>query len=609
MHWSFEVEETRTGSPTVAVNLQGGSVVYLHSRFNPEEEAEEWAAQQQVGDVGVVVIQGLGLGYHVRALANLLPEETPILVIDPNANLWRTMVIEYPCLRLPQNVKILENLNTITAAGALFSTQQHRYGMRIFEHLPSLRLAPDFYRQALDAFRHGIRLQMVNVSTAFHLGYDFGRALISNIPNLALDPPLSRLQRMLEGKPVILVASGPSLKKNMHLLENLRGQMPMIAAGSAYTILTGEGIIPDFVVSVDPLPLNYDYYVQCARDETCLIYESKLYPPVVSLFKGPRFAAFTQGKSSDTSLTSWLAHLVGKNDSFISAQGTVASAAFSLARLLGANPIILVGQDLAFTDGFNYAPGLVDTRKVTSEDEEENKDIFIEVPAASGGMVKTSHVLYSFLVILESQYQEAGKDGITVIDATEGGALKKHTVIMSLAEALNSYKGEAVDAWAMAKERYDSFKVDQRILRRVARETARLARQMERLDLKLVRAIESIMDLRRYMKIIDQPDAPFASPAFRKAIGSRARETFERFYSLNQEIAGEQRLMNFLDIAAFLTRHGRLPKEPTLEEKIEWNGIYYIEMLHTLRELLPPLRESVDKVNNLMTTPVEGSPA
>jgi hypothetical protein len=97
--------------------------------------------------------------------------------------------------------------------------------------------------------------------------------------------------------------------------------------------------------------------------------------------------------------------------------GHATSAAFSLACLWGCNPIILVGQDLAYSNGRIHAaarPG----------GEDEKKGRLVGVAAVDGGQIDTSPIMLSYL----EWYQEAAAHlrknypHIKVINASAAGA-------------------------------------------------------------------------------------------------------------------------------------------------------------------------------------------
>src|SRR5438309_9000137 len=78
-------ELVATGDPTLTADN-----VLLHSRHDPRREAARWAETQRerLTDGATAVVLGLGLGYHVEALAAVWPG--PIVVVEPDRALWRT---------------------------------------------------------------------------------------------------------------------------------------------------------------------------------------------------------------------------------------------------------------------------------------------------------------------------------------------------------------------------------------------------------------------------------------------------------------------------------------------------------------------------------------
>src|SRR5213080_2489460 len=81
------LEPTPAGDPTVTADG-----VLLHSRHDPRREAARWAEAQRerLGERvdATAVVLGLGLGYHLEALAAAWPG--PIVVVELDRALWRT---------------------------------------------------------------------------------------------------------------------------------------------------------------------------------------------------------------------------------------------------------------------------------------------------------------------------------------------------------------------------------------------------------------------------------------------------------------------------------------------------------------------------------------
>ncbi len=133
----------------------------------------------------------------------------------------------------------------------------------------------------------------------------------------------------------------------------------------------------------------------------------------------------------------------------------MAHLAFYLAEYMGCDPIIFVGQDLAFTGHVFYVPG-VEThltwrseinRFNTMEMKEwdriaRNGDILRRVTGLDGQEIYTDELLFTYLEQFEKDI--AGVRA-KVINATEGGANIRGTQVMTLRDALAAHCAAPID--------------------------------------------------------------------------------------------------------------------------------------------------------------------
>lgn len=192
--------------------------------------------------------------------------------------------------------------------------------------------------------------------TNFKTTQEFGRRWveqgIGNVPLVVRHYSLSALDGRFQGMPAILVAPGPSLDKNIHLLHEAQGKAVLLAPLQTLRRLHLAGIRPDFVLVLDPLDLTsepYDFFKD-VPDEALpdLIVGLGCHPNVIRKFRRAYF--FSAGGPVDH----WMEDILG--EPLISlAAGSVALSAFMLARHWHCNPIALVGQDLALDGDRQYA--------------------------------------------------------------------------------------------------------------------------------------------------------------------------------------------------------------------------------------------------------------
>lgn len=76
----FFVEESKTGSPTMNVRRPDGTVLRLHSIHDPEGEANRIVGAFPFDGAGILVILGLGLGYHLAEFRRRYPAADIVVV-------------------------------------------------------------------------------------------------------------------------------------------------------------------------------------------------------------------------------------------------------------------------------------------------------------------------------------------------------------------------------------------------------------------------------------------------------------------------------------------------------------------------------------------------
>ena len=155
-------------------------------------------------------------------------------------------------------------------------------------------------------------------------------------------------------KPAFIISSGPSLNKNVSELKNIAGLGLIMSCDSAYKTLTTNGIKPDIIGSLERITLTYEAF-----------FEKEQFPQDV-VFAGPivvrneTLKKFSDNKllflKAGNSISEWIDELTGHSKGLVWSGSSVSHMLYGLAVKLGCNPIILVGQDLAYSnDGFSHA--------------------------------------------------------------------------------------------------------------------------------------------------------------------------------------------------------------------------------------------------------------
>jgi hypothetical protein len=169
----------------------------------------------------------------------------------------------------------------------------------------------------------------------------------ANLPAISRWPSVAAIGDELAGLPMVIVAPGPSLKQNIDQLRALHGRVLVTAFSHSLKPVLAAGVIPDFVITVDPQDVRY-HFAGCDVSQSCLVNAATVHP---SLFELP--AARFLSMSASSAIDDWIFDGVGE-DALVPGGGSVATSAFSLALRWKCNPIVFLGLDLSFPNGEYY---------------------------------------------------------------------------------------------------------------------------------------------------------------------------------------------------------------------------------------------------------------
>ncbi len=436
---------TRSGAVTVAVDAPSGPTL-LHSRYDPVKEAVKLIDGVEIDDKFCFIVFGFGLGYHVRELFGRLKGDAAIVAVEPSMALLSAALscADFADMIRSGRLIILDRLDKRIVHQKL---NPHNtlmmLGARFLNHPPSHRAAAEFHAAARKLITDLIAFSRMTLLTLVGNAQVTCRNIANNLPQYLSTPPINVLRDRFKGRPAIIVSAGPSLRRNVELLSEAKGKAVLCAAQTMFKPLLARGIVPDFVTSLDFHAMSKQYFSDVSDfHDVHLVAEPKVSWHVTDDFAGP------------VSLlrSSFAAELIG--DELAARDGlkpgaTVAHLAFYLAEYMGCDPIIFVGQDLAFTGHCFYMPG-VEThltwqsemnRFNTMETKEwerivRNRSILRTIPDVDGRDVYTDDLLFTYLEQFERDFIGAGA---RIIDATEGGARMRGTDVMTLQEALDAF--------------------------------------------------------------------------------------------------------------------------------------------------------------------------
>lgn len=444
----YPVQPSRSGAPTVSLPAQNGRPVFLHSRYEPAEEARKLIAGVQTEKLAAFYVYGFGLGYHLEALFEKSGEESPIFVFEPDLRLIRTALWHRDLSKLlgSRRVHFLtagdksDLLNRLSPHIATLSI-----GVGTVDHGPSLQVQPDFHQQIKQQVEEFSSFARTSLNTLLLNSSKTAENIARNAALYAATPCVSRLKDRFKKRPAVIVSAGPSLRKNKHLLPAVADRAVIIAVQTTLQPLVEMGLEPHFVTSLDYHDISTRFFENLPKDRklrTELVAEPKASNKIFEL------ASTNVSLLGNKYGESLLRELRMSKDG-LRAGATVAHLSFYLAEYLGCDPIIFLGQDLGFTDGLIYSAGTSyedvwrpELGRFCSVEMKQWDQIVRErfllrrIPDFQGQPMYTEERLFTYLQQFERDFAQSDR---TIIDATEGGAAKRGSTTMPFAQAIETY--------------------------------------------------------------------------------------------------------------------------------------------------------------------------
>ncbi|MEO8698595.1 MAG: 6-hydroxymethylpterin diphosphokinase MptE-like protein [Kofleriaceae bacterium] len=295
--------------------------------------------------------------------------------------------------------------------------------------------ADDLARATTEAARNALSDLRIHSNTVRAFSRIWIEQGAANLPAIARCPSVASIGDELAGIPMVIVAPGPSLKRNIDQLRALHGRVLVTAFSHSLKPVLAAGVIPDFIVTVDPQDVRY-HFAGCDVSQSCLVNAATVHP---SLFDLP--AARFLSLSASSAIDDWIFDGLGE-DALVPGGGSVATTAFSLALRWKCDPIIFLGLDLSFPGGEYYVSTSSDggaRAKVGADGvmrvEGWSKDFHamkssggpaaageraIELPGWAGGTVPSSFMFGLFHRWFVERMRSV--TDVTVYNCTEGGS-------------------------------------------------------------------------------------------------------------------------------------------------------------------------------------------
>ncbi len=396
---------------------------------------------------------------------------------------------------------------------------------------------------------------------------------LSNLPNIMESKTVLDLVPDLLGENVLIISPGPSLLDSVPDVEAYGDGFIKVALLRSLPVLLDRGIIPDFVILLDPSDHTSEGLDLLPKDSRCqeipLIVAECAHPTTFdSIFKEYVTVPTRTFKGSP------LSNALHGSKAPVVLGTSVATFAVSLFAQLGVESITLVGQDLCVSD-VRYA-----SQKLDSERQNKIETNPLTCRGINGEDLPTSSNFLSFISefeVLGSAYEAQ----MGLFNCTRVGAYLKHWKHLPLDEHHSVVKASLTTGLGRSgtetrvgegQENRSSWKIKNDVQTAIESEIAHQV-EVESLTSSLVDELRLILESQNR--------------------DNSMLETLEK--ELTVEMASRGWLTNFYTLPAKLDVDATLSTVENLEENLMVSLDYYLAIRGSAQHLMDLLREAQEQ--------------
>lgn len=438
---SSDVEVIQARSGTSSLKYNG---LFINSVYDPEKEAKFRVDRiKGICEANMVVCIGFGVGYEVKEIVKKVKEkpDSVVLVVICNIDIFRK------ALEIVDLSYILNFDRLIIVDGTRDDFKNHilkeSQALVLFTNKVEVFIHPVIYKtdfkiaqKVIIDVKSAITSNMILLGNSVEDTLDGIKHILSNLKHIIDTPDILSLKNKFRGIPAICVATGPSLDKNIKELKEAEGKAVIFAGESNIKKLRKENIkynaasIIERVMEID----KYSLEGKPLEEDVVFFGECVVMTKIFDEHKGKNVVIFRTSTEAESAFGRKLNNL-----NCISVGASVATMNFALAQYLGFSPIILVGQDLAYSeDGSHHAKETIYDEVESAYDYNNNNPILDElyIKGINGGLVKTVKGWEMYKEWFEGEIKDRNT---FCINATEGGALIEGAKNMKLKDAIIKY--------------------------------------------------------------------------------------------------------------------------------------------------------------------------
>ena len=451
--YRFSISDTKNGFKTISAIDADGKEIKLHSSYDPIKEAERNISSFDKGRSSIIIVSGIALGYHIQSLEEKYPGIKIIAVEKEKEVLLKCN--EY----YPETLSRISVINSLYDIEPIFSNMDitNFKGIAHYIHKPSYQLNKEFYDEIANNIKLFISSVITDLLTRFEFEEKWIENIFKNLKHIEHSANVSELFGKFRDMPGIIVSAGPSLKNNIEELKKIKERAVIVAVDTSLKILCNHDIEPHFVLTLDAQKHSVKHFSGISPESAVLIADIVSSPSILNSYNGKKIISTTSKYFQDaggntiretTPMISWIEKRCSTLGD-IQSGGSVSTSAFDLLLNMGCNPIILAGQDLAYTGreyhcrgtyhNDDWLPGINRFHNLDTINQNIIRKRNFKYVKKYGGK---ESVISDYIFDLYKSWLEdsAKKVSVTVVNSSVGGAKINNTTEMSLYNGVNLAK-------------------------------------------------------------------------------------------------------------------------------------------------------------------------
>ncbi|WP_166432507.1 motility associated factor glycosyltransferase family protein [Lacrimispora amygdalina] len=297
----------------------------------------------------VIFLFGIDSGAYLDQLKKCICTRNLVVIFEPN----RSVFNQFP-VHLSNNIHLV--LYQEQLVKQIFDeTISYKNINNIYFH--AFGNYERIYKKEYDRLIRHLDWTIMNAASLVYLAKRFKTVFIQNmIANMKIINQATPIHRYLltnKDVPAIVVSGGPSLDQNIVDMVKYKDKLKnyfIITGSRTLQALVKNGIMPDMIVSVDPVDANYEMMKEHLDLDVPLAFYEYSNRYLLSDYKGEKIL-----------ISLVLSHTILGMEHLkaVYCGGSVSHACIDIANMLGCSPILLAGQDFAHTNQKHHSNSAV----------------------------------------------------------------------------------------------------------------------------------------------------------------------------------------------------------------------------------------------------------